>query len=118
MGDGVVLVVVMMLWLVMMMVMVVLLVVMLMLMMSGVHPYSVPLSTSLFLLLLVAAQPSAILLVPCAQRFPAKHEIVVFDHGRYHPCVVGSIKFYLVDRWVWDMKVRNKHVILANPARR
>lgn len=108
MMDGVVLIVVMMLQLMMLMVMVLIM---------GVHPDPVALSASNLLLLLVTAQSSAILLVPCAQRFATEHEIVVLNNRGYHPCVVAS-KLYLVDRWVWDVEVRNKHVRLANPARR
>lgn len=109
MMGGMVLVVMMMLRLMMVM--------MLMLMMMGIHPDTVALSASNFLFLLVTAQSSAILLVPCAQRLAAKHEIVVFDNGDYHPCI-AVCKLYLVDRLVWNVEVRNKHVGLANPARR
>lgn len=92
--------------------------VLVLMLMMVVEPYAVALSASNLLFVLdTRAQSSAILLVPCAQRFATKHEIVVLDNGGYRPCVAAS-KLYLVDRWVWDVEVRNKHVRLVDPARR
>lgn len=87
--------------------------------MVGIEPYDgVALSASNLLFILVTrAQSSAILLVPCAQRLAAKHEIIVLDNGGYHPCV-GVVKLYLVHRWVRDVQIRNKHVGLADRALR
>lgn len=84
----------------------------------GIGPHGVALSASNLLFVLVTrAQSSAILLVPCAQRLAAKHEIIVLDNGGYHPCV-GVVKLYLVHCWVRDVEIRNKHVGLADRALR
>jgi hypothetical protein len=57
----------------------------------GCHSLAYPLPAPPPLLLCVAAQPLALLLVPRAEGLAAEHEIFILDDGRLHPRVSAEL---------------------------
>ena len=90
-------------------------VLMLLVLVVAVGPRPLALPAPRLLLVDARAQPPPVLFIPRAQRFTAKHEIVVFDvdDGGHHPRVAGQVG--LVHGRPEDGEIGDEHARLWRP---